>query len=114
MCEPFMLDRTGRSVADHQAATVDNYCRLRQLAPTLPFIPVLQGWRLGDYLACVDRYAAAGAGLPCPAARGIVTAPTAPATPWPGAPRSSPAWTARASFAWGWSRERCCADPARP
>ncbi len=63
MCEPFMLDRTGRSVADHQAATVDNYCRLRQLAPTLPFIPVLQGWRLGDYLACVDRYAAAGVDL---------------------------------------------------
>jgi hypothetical protein len=50
-------------VADHQAATVDNYCTLRQLAPTLPFIPVLQGWRIGDYLACVDRYAAAGVDL---------------------------------------------------
>ena len=63
MCEPAMLARTGRSVADHQAATVDNYCTLRQLAPGLPFIPVLQGWRLGDYLACLDRYAAAGIDL---------------------------------------------------
>jgi hypothetical protein len=63
MCEPAMLAATGRSVDDHQALTVDSYCRLRQLAPGLPFIPVLQGWRLTDYLACVDRYAAAGVEL---------------------------------------------------
>jgi hypothetical protein len=63
MCEPVMLARTGRTVADHQALTVDNYCTLRQLAPRLPFIPVLQGWRLADYLACVDRYSAAGVDL---------------------------------------------------
>jgi hypothetical protein len=63
MCEPFMLARTDRSVADHQAATVDNYCTLRQLAPALPFIPVVQGWRLRDYLACIDRYAANGVDL---------------------------------------------------
>jgi len=50
MCEPVMLQRTGRTVADHQARTVENYCTLRQLAPGLPFIPVVQGWRLGDYL----------------------------------------------------------------
>ncbi len=63
MCEPAMLARTGGSVADHQAATVDNYATLRQLAPHLPFLPVVQGWRIGDYLACVDRYAAAGIDL---------------------------------------------------
>jgi len=63
MCEPVMLARTGRTVADHQALTVDNYCTLRQLVPGLPFIPVLQGWRLGDYLACVDRYTSAGVDL---------------------------------------------------
>lgn len=55
-----MLSATGRSVADHQALTVDNDCQLRQLAPSLLFIPVLQGWRLADYLDCVNRYAAAG------------------------------------------------------
>jgi hypothetical protein len=63
MCEPFMLARTGLKIADHQARTVDNYCTLQQLAPGLPFIPVLQGWRLADYLACITRYAAAGIDL---------------------------------------------------
>ncbi len=63
MCEPVILARTGLSIAEHQARTIDNYCLLRQLAPTLPFVPVVQGWRLGDYLACVDRYAAAGIDL---------------------------------------------------
>ncbi len=63
MCEPTMLQRTGLTVAEHQARTVDNYCALRQAAPTLPFIAVLQGWTLDDYLACVDRYAAAGVDL---------------------------------------------------
>ena len=63
MCEPFMLARTGRSVADHQAATVDNYCLLRQLAPTLPFIPVVQGWTAGDYQRCVRLYEQAGVDL---------------------------------------------------
>jgi hypothetical protein len=63
MCESAMLQRTGMSVAEHQARTVDNYCALRQAAPWLPFIPVLQGWALDDYLACVDRYVAAGVDL---------------------------------------------------
>jgi hypothetical protein len=63
MCEPAMLQRTGLTVAEHQARTVDNYCALRQAAPTLPFIPVLQGWTLDHYPACVDRYAEAGVDL---------------------------------------------------
>ncbi len=63
MCEPVMLARTGRTISEHQALTVDNYCTLRQLAPHLPFIPVLQGWRLADYLACVERYTSAGVDL---------------------------------------------------
>jgi hypothetical protein len=63
MCEPAMLARTGLTVDRHQALTVDNYCTLRQLAPGLPFIPVLQGWTPADYLACIDRYAAMGIDL---------------------------------------------------
>jgi hypothetical protein len=63
MCEPAVLRRTGRSVTDHQAATVANYLDLRALAPDLPFIPVLQGWTLADYLRCIDRYTAAGVDL---------------------------------------------------
>src|SRR5258708_24857810 len=67
MCEPFMIERTGLSVAEHQARTVANYLELRELAPGLPFIPVVQGWRLADYLACAGLYRSAGvdlAGLP--------------------------------------------------
>ncbi len=67
MCEPSMLERTGLTVAEHQARTVDNYCTLRQAAPGLPFIPVLQGWNLDDHLGCVQRYATAGVDLgACP------------------------------------------------
>ncbi|HEY3718420.1 MAG TPA: hypothetical protein VGL39_28180 [Jatrophihabitantaceae bacterium] len=63
MCEPFILAKTGRTVSEHQARTVANYQRLRALDPELPFVPVLQGWRVGDYLRCADRYAAAGIDL---------------------------------------------------
>ncbi|RAY16378.1 hypothetical protein DPM19_05740 [Actinomadura craniellae] len=63
MCEPFMVERTGLSVAEHQHRTVANYLELTALAPHLPFIPVLQGWKLPDYLRCVELYAAAGIDL---------------------------------------------------
>nr|WP_197523126.1 hypothetical protein [Actinokineospora pegani] len=63
MCEPFIIRRTGLSVAEHQRRTVANYLRLRELAPDLPIIPVVQGWQLGDYLRCVDLYARAGVDL---------------------------------------------------
>jgi hypothetical protein len=63
MCEPAIVARTGLNVAEHQARTVENYLRLRDLAPDLPFVPVVQGWTPGDYLRCVDRYAAVGVDL---------------------------------------------------
>src|SRR5690606_3699977 len=56
MCEPWMLARTGLSVAEHQRRTVDNLLELRALAPDLPWVPVLQGWALGDYLRHVEMY----------------------------------------------------------
>jgi hypothetical protein len=58
-----MLARTGLTVQDHHALTVDNYCTLRQLAPGLPFIPVVQGWRLDDYERCIVLYERAGIDL---------------------------------------------------
>lgn len=63
MCEPWVVAKTGLTVADHQARTVDNYLELRALAPELPFIPVLQGWELADYHRHADAYAAAGVDL---------------------------------------------------
>ena len=63
MCEPFMIARTGLPVTEHLHRTVENYLTLRRLAPDLPVIPVVQGWRLADYLACLDLYASAGVDL---------------------------------------------------
>jgi hypothetical protein len=63
MCEPWVIAKTGLSVAEHQRRTVDNYLELRELAPDLPFIPVLQGWEMADYFAHAAAYADAGVDL---------------------------------------------------
>lgn len=60
MCEPGTLAMTGRTVAEHQVRTVASLLELRALAPAVPWIPVLQGWSVGEYLDHVERYAAAG------------------------------------------------------
>lgn len=63
MCEPRVRAKTGKTVTAHQELTVANYIRLRELAPDLPFIPVLQGWTLDDYRRCADLYATSGVDL---------------------------------------------------
>lgn len=60
MCEPWIIEKTGLSVREHQERTVSNYLELRDQGP---FIPVLQGWEVEDYEACVDLYAQAGVDL---------------------------------------------------
>lgn len=67
MCEPWIIDKTGLSVREHQERTVQNYLDLIEgwgLANNPPFIPVLQGWKVDDYLACLDLYYSAGVGGP--------------------------------------------------
>lgn len=63
MCEPFITSKTGLPVIEHQRRTVANYLELRSLAADLPFVPVLQGFSLSDYLTCVDLYDRAGVDL---------------------------------------------------
>ena len=63
MCEPAILAQTGLTVRAHQIRTVENYQALRDLAPDLPIIPVLQGWEYGDYLCHLDDYYNAGIDL---------------------------------------------------
>lgn len=63
MCEPWVVAKTGLSVRAHQYNTTANYLTLRDLAPELPFVPVLQGWELADYHAHADAYIAAGVDL---------------------------------------------------
>lgn len=60
MCEPFVIEKTGLSVREHQERTVQNYLDLRDRGP---FIPVLQGWTLADYERCIDLYDEAGVDL---------------------------------------------------
>lgn len=63
MCEPWLLSKTGLSIREHQARTVSNFVALRDAAPDLPFIPVLQGWAVADYLTHVAMYERAGVDL---------------------------------------------------
>lgn len=63
MCEPFMLDKTGLTVAEHQRRTIRSVLDLRTLWPDGPFIPVLQGFARDDYLRHVDMYDDAGVDL---------------------------------------------------
>jgi len=73
MCEPAVIHGgtigrlhfvgTGLSVHEHQHRTIENLNQLRELAPDLPFIPVLQGWNLDDYHHHVDLYHLAGIDL---------------------------------------------------
>lgn len=53
----------GSAVLKHQAWTVENFLSLRVLAPEVPWMPVLQGWRLADYARCADMYDAASVDL---------------------------------------------------
>jgi hypothetical protein len=75
MCEPDIINGkwdsspakrfvgTKLSVREHQRLTIDNYLELMTIAPDLPWMPVIQGWTMGDYLQHVEDYAAAGVDL---------------------------------------------------
>lgn len=63
MCEPDMLKRTGLSVAVHQRLSVANFLELREVAPDLPWVPVLQGWASGEYFDHIEAYERAGVDL---------------------------------------------------
>ena len=68
MCEPDMVARTGLSVLEHQKRTVGNYLELAALwaqasDTELVYMPVLQGYRVEEYLQCMDIYADAGVDL---------------------------------------------------
>ena len=69
--EPHMIEKTGLSVAEHQRLTVDNFIYLRDEAPDLPFIPVIQGWSMRDYITCLDMYVEEGIDLTKQATVGV-------------------------------------------
>ncbi len=63
MCEPQMLEKTGKSVVEHQILTTRSLLELRDLEPDVPWMPVLQGFEPEQYLQHVDRYERAGVDL---------------------------------------------------
>ncbi len=56
MCEPFVLARTGLSIARHQELTIERYDQLLNLNPPAPIMPVLQGYQSSDYLIHLQQY----------------------------------------------------------
>jgi hypothetical protein len=86
MCEPAIIHGgtfngqhfagTGLSVDEHQRRTVDNFLQLGELWRRMtsrpsPFVPVLQGWSLGDYDRCAALYQRAGVDLASQRAVGL-------------------------------------------
>ena len=64
MCEEQILAKTGSTIERNQKMTVESYCTLFQLAPEVPWLAELQGWREEDYHRCADLYEASGVDLP--------------------------------------------------
>lgn len=56
MCEPTILVGTGKTVRDHQLLTTLDCVKLREEAPEVPWVPVLQGWTLPEYLEHLRIY----------------------------------------------------------
>lgn len=63
MCEPFVLEKTRLTVGLHQSLTVRSWQSLNWFAPDLPWVPVLQGWEIDDYLRHRDLYSRCGTDL---------------------------------------------------
>lgn len=55
MCEPFILEKTGLSVADHQRLTIERYKALRSECGSI-VMPVLQGFQPNDYVKHLSQY----------------------------------------------------------
>lgn len=57
MCEPFILEKTGLTVEEHQRLTIERYDALLPLMPAGVYLmPVLQGYTRQDYLRHIDMY----------------------------------------------------------
>ena len=63
MCEPFVLEKTGKTLREHQDLTVASWRTLTGIDPSLPWCPVVQGFTLAEYRDCVKLYEDAGTDL---------------------------------------------------
>jgi hypothetical protein len=58
MCEPVIIAKTGLSVGEHQRLTIERYDDLLRFVRDVNVMPVLQGFRVSDYLDHIDLYGA--------------------------------------------------------
>lgn len=56
MCEPFMLSKTGLTVAEHQRLTIERYRQLVAAATGVAILPVLQGYQPEEYVSHLRQY----------------------------------------------------------
>lgn len=63
MCEPKILANTGATIREHQQRTIESLHTLSHLAPEVPWLPVIQGWHVEQYVEHVSMYEAAGVDL---------------------------------------------------
>lgn len=56
MCEPFMLEKTGLTVADHQRLTIERYDALLSYNTGVRIMPVLQGYTPAEYVDHIRQY----------------------------------------------------------
>lgn len=56
MCESIALEKTGKTIPDHQRMTIDRYDALMAAKPAAYIMPVLQGYSPDDYRRHVDEY----------------------------------------------------------
>jgi hypothetical protein len=56
MCEQFILEKTGLTIADHQRLTIERYDELRGYNLPFHIMPVLQGYDPADYARHIHMY----------------------------------------------------------
>lgn len=57
MCEPFVLERTGLTVADHQRLTIERYREILACDTAgVTIMPVLQGYQPHEYVSHIRQY----------------------------------------------------------
>jgi hypothetical protein len=56
MCEPWIIARSGLTLAEHQRLTIERYDELAAHDLPVPVMPVLQGYDPDDYVRHIDVY----------------------------------------------------------
>jgi hypothetical protein len=56
MCEQFIVKRTGLSIKKHQELTIERYQELISFDPAIPIMPVIQGFKVSDYIQHLKDY----------------------------------------------------------